>query len=143
MENRLFFLLSKTENAFSVYIKQQFSMAGLKVTPGQLGILFLLKGNNRQSMTELSQQLGTDNSAVTRSVDRLEKSGMVERNSSASDRREYQITITEEGIAETERVRKVISAINKKIETVFTSKELDELKKTLEKMDALFRSQFN
>jgi len=140
MDNRLFFLISKTENAISVYVKQQFTKAGLKVTPGQLAILFLLKGNNRQSMTGLSQQLGTDNSAVTRAVDRLEKSGLVERNNSVTDRREYQITITEEGIVETERAKKIMDVINIKIKNEFSSKELDNLKKLLIKMDSLFRT---
>ena len=139
MDNRLFFLITKTENAMNVYIKQQFLKAGLKVTPAQLAILFLLKGKNRQTMTELSQSLETDNSAVTRSVDRLERAGLVERNSSASDRRECHITITEDGVAETERVKKVIASINKKIESEFSSKELDAFKATLLKMYSLFR----
>jgi len=139
MDNRIFFLLSKTENTMTVYLKKQFYGAGLKVTPVQLGILFLLKTRNRQTMTEISQELGTDNSAVTRSIDRLEKSGFVERNNSSNDRREYHITITGTGIAETEKSKKVIAAVNKKIESEFSSKELDEFKKTLVKMNLLFR----
>lgn len=139
MDNRVFFLITKTENAMNVYIKQQFLKAGLKVTPAQLAILFLLKGKNGQTMTELSQGLETDNSAVTRSIDRLERAGLVERNSSATDRREYRITITGDGISETERVKRVIAAINKKIESEFSSKELDAFKATLLKMYSIFR----
>lgn len=139
MDNRIYFLLTKTENSMNVHIKQQFTKAGLKITPVQLGILFLLKAKNRQSMTEISQGLGTDNSAVTRSVDRMEKSGFVERNNSANDRREYHITITDAGIAETERAKKVIAEVNKKIENEFSSKELEDFKKTLLKMNSLFR----
>ena len=140
MDNRIFFLMTKAENSMNVYIKQQFIKAGLKVTPSQLAVLFLLKAKNNQTMTELSQALGTDNSAVTRIIDRLEKSVLVERTSSSSDRREYQITITGEGISETERVKKVIAAINKKIENEFSMTELDVFKATLTKMDRLFRS---
>jgi len=140
LNNRLFYLLSKTENALSVYVKQQFSQSGLKVTPGQLGILFLIKAGNRQSMSELSRELGTDNSAVTRSVDRLERSGLVARNNSADDRREYLITITPAGIAETEKAGAVIAAINKKIENEFSKRELDEFRSTLQKLDSLFRA---
>ncbi len=138
MDNRIFFLISKTENAMNSYIKQQFAKAGLKVTPGQLAILFLLKGKNRQSMTDLSQGLEIDNSAMTRLIDRLEKNGLVERNNSTNDRREYHIIITEAGILETERVKKVIVAINKKIEDEFSLKELDEFKRTLMRMNSLF-----
>lgn len=139
MDHRIFFLIKNTENAMSVYIKQQFSKAGLKVTPGQLAILFLLKKRNSQTMSELSLQLETGNSAITRAIDRMEKSGLVLRNSSSKDRREYHITITEEGIAETGRVQKVISSINKKIENEFSQSEMDLFKTTLLKMYSLFK----
>lgn len=140
MDNRIFYLLTKAENTVNVYIKQQFVKSGLKVTPGQLAILFILKSRNRQTMTGLSQSLETDNSAVTRTIDRLEKAGLVERNSSENDRREYQITITGEGLAETERAKKVIAAVNKKIESEFSTKELDDFRNTLLKMHSVFRS---
>lgn len=139
MDNRLFYLLTKTQNAMSIYIKQQFSNAGLKVTPSQLAILFILKNKNSQTMTELSLELDTDNSAVTRVVDRMEKSGLVQRNNSSNDRREYHITITDDGIAETERVKKVIAAINRKIENEIPAKEIVNLNKTLIKMYSLFK----
>lgn len=139
MDHRIFYLIKNTENAMSVYIKQQFSKAGLKVTPGQLAILFLLKKKNPQTMSELSLQLETGNSAITRAIDRMEKSGLVLRNSSSKDRREYHITITEEGIAETGRVQKVISSINKKIENEFSQSEMDLFKTTLLKMYSLFK----
>lgn len=139
MENRIFFLLTKTQNTMSTYIKQQFSKKGFKVTPGQLAILFLLKEKNPQTMTELSLKLETDNSAITRAIDRMEKSGLVLRNNNLKDRREYYLTITDEGISETERVKKVISVINNKIENEFSSKELDDFKKTLLKMYTLFK----
>lgn len=140
MDNRIFFLLTKTENSMSVYIRQQFQKSGLVVTPSQLAILFLLKAKNSQSMSELSQALGTDNSAVTRIIDRLEKSGLVVRNSNSSDRREYQIMMTIQGYSETERVKEVIKEINRKISDEFSDTELEVFLKTLIKMDNLFRS---
>lgn len=139
MDNRIYYLLSRAENTMSVYIKQQFVKAGLKVTPPQLGVLFMLKAKEIQTMSALSQMLGTDNSAVTRIIDRLEKSGLVERRSSANDRREYQVIITGEGIAETEKSKKVIAAINKVLEQEFSVKELDDLRSILSRMDRLFR----
>ncbi len=137
-DNRIYFLLTKAVNAMTAHIRQQFLKAGLKVTPAQLGILFILKNGNSRTMTELSQELGTDNSAVTRAVDRLEKAGLVERNSSPDDRREYRITITGSGVDETESVKKVIAAINKKITDEFSPAELDDFRKTLVKMFSLF-----
>jgi DNA-binding MarR family transcriptional regulator len=139
MDNRLFFLLTRTENAVGIYVKKQLIKAGLKVTPGQLGILFLLKNRNMQTMGQLSIELETDNSAITRSIDRLEKSGLVIRKMNISDRREINIAITDAGLHETENAKKVIAEINKKIEHEFSAEELNTFKKTLLRMTALFR----
>jgi DNA-binding MarR family transcriptional regulator len=143
MDNRLFFLLTRTENAVSIYVKQQLIKAGLKVTPGQLGILFLLKNRNMQTMGELSMELETDNSAITRSIDRLEKSRLVIRKMNVNDRREINIAITESGLLETEKAKKVIADINRKIELEFSIEELNTLKKNLLRMTAMFRENNN
>lgn len=140
MEERIYYLLTRTETAMSNYIRQQFAGAGLGVTPAQLGILFLLKGKDGRTMTELGRELGTDNSAVTRAVDRMEKSGLVERRNNSNDRREYCITITETGIRETARARKIIDSINAKISAGFSQPELDALRKGLVKMYGLFKA---
>jgi DNA-binding MarR family transcriptional regulator len=139
MDNRLYFLLTRTENAASIYIKQRLGKAGLKVTPGQLSILFLLKNRDMQTMGELSIELETDNSAITRSIDRLEKSGLVIRKMNINDRREINISITEAGLHETENAIIVIADINKEIEMEFSAEELNTFKKNLLRMTALFR----
>jgi DNA-binding MarR family transcriptional regulator len=138
MESRIYYLITKTENVMTVYLRQQFQKAGLKVTPAQLGLLFLLKGRDGRTMTELSRELSMDNSAITRAVDRLEKSGLVERNNSADDRREYRITITKTGIAETDGAKKIIAAVNRKIGIEFSQTELDNLSRSLLKLSGIF-----
>ena len=140
MENRIYYLLAKAEGALAAYIRQQLYGAGLKVTPAQLGILFLLKGKDGRTMTELSRDLGTDNSGITRSVDRLEKSGLVERNSNPEDRREYSITITKAGISETESAKKIIASINRKINSEFSQAELDDFIKYMQRINSIFGS---
>ena len=124
MDNRLYFMLAKAENAMTVYIKNQLTRAGLKASPGQLGILFLLKERNGQTMSELSAALETDNSAVTRSVDRLEKSGLAARKVNPHDRREYHIVITSQGIDETEKAIPVIAAINAMMDSALNPAEM-------------------
>ena len=140
MDSRIYYLITKTESAMSNYIRQRFQSAGLKVTPAQVGILFLLKGGADPTMTELSRDLGADNSAVTRAVDRLEKAGLVERKNGTDDRREYRITITGAGIDETEGAKRIIAEINSRIAGEFRQNELDEFRKTLTRMNELFRT---
>jgi len=141
MDKRLYFLLAKTENAMSVYVKKQLLSAGLKVSTGQLGILFLLKKNDMQTMSELSTAIETDNSAITRAIDRLEKSGLVIRQYNEKDRREIRIKITEEGFSETENAKIVISDLTEKIGKKFTKDELNSFNKVLIKMNSMFREE--
>ncbi|WP_300673060.1 MarR family transcriptional regulator [Desulfoluna sp.] len=141
MDNRLFFMLSKAENSLKVYIKQQLTKAGLKVSPGQLGILFLLRERNSRTMSELSRALETDNSAVTRTVDRLEKSGFVKRKMNEKDRRQFFITITESGITETVKASTVIDAVNKKIDSEFYERQIEIFKEVLSGINLLFKSE--
>jgi DNA-binding MarR family transcriptional regulator len=129
MDNRLYFMLAKAENAMTVYIKKQLSRAGLKASPGQLGILFLLKDRNGRTMSELSAALETDNSAVTRSVDRLERSGFAARRVNPRDRREYHIVITSQGIDETEKAVPVIIAINEMMGSAFNPEENNDFQR--------------
>ena len=140
MDTRLYFMLAKAENAMTVYIKKQLSLAGLKVSPGQLGILFLLKDRNGQTMSELSAALETDNSAVTRAVDRLEKSGLAVRQMNLNDRREYHIVITEQGINETGKAIPVIAAVNALIDSEFTKDEVDIFRSVITRMNCMFNT---
>ncbi|HPJ37934.1 MAG TPA: MarR family transcriptional regulator [Spirochaetota bacterium] len=140
MDTRLYFMLAKAENAMTVYIKKQLSLAGLNVSPGQLGILFLLKDRNGQTMSELSAALETDNSAVTRAVDRLEKSGLAARQMNLNDRREYHIVITEQGINETVKAIPVIAAVNALIDSEFTKDEVDIFRSVITRMNCMFNT---
>ncbi len=139
MDNRLYLMLSKLNNSFTVHIKKELRGAGLKVSPGQLGILFLLKMKDSRTMSDLSMALETDNSAITRTVDRLEKSGFVRRQINENDRREFHILITGPGIEETKKARDVIDSVNRKIGTGFSEKELSVFKDIVVRMNSMFR----
>ncbi|HON16321.1 MAG TPA: MarR family transcriptional regulator, partial [Spirochaetota bacterium] len=79
-----------------IYLKRKFLDAGLKTSPGQLGVLFILKKDGLCSMSYLSNLLEADNSSITRTVDRLEKSGLAKRVLNEKDRREFHVEITAE-----------------------------------------------
>jgi DNA-binding MarR family transcriptional regulator len=106
----------KTEHNLSEYLKRRFMAAGVEISPVQTGILFLLKHINGLSMTEISTALGIDNSAVTGLVDRLEKSGHVARKSDPADRRKNIIIMTNTGLSELEKAKKIIDETNSLIQ---------------------------
>lgn len=125
MTNKLLFLLSKAEHTLKTHFNKRINEEGIQVSPGQSGILFLLKRRNSQKMSELSKGLGIDNSAITRLVDRLERQNLVIRKPNPDDRRQFLISITEKGSDTATRMGSIANGINDKIKEGFTTDEID------------------
>lgn len=129
-DNRLIFLLSKAQHKLAIYLKKVLVENNVKVTGVQTGILFLLKQKSR-TMTELSKELSIDNSAITGLVDRLERSGFVCREINPLDRRKFLISITESGLEEVEKAKRIVNKVNEEIKTGFSEQEVESFKKVL------------
>jgi DNA-binding MarR family transcriptional regulator len=130
-DDRLIFLLSKAHNKLQNYIRGQLATAGVKISAVQAGILFLLKERDGRTMTELSQILSTDNSAITGLVDRLERAGFIYRRMPPSDRRSYLICITPDGLEEINKAREIIRRVNEEIKEGFSAVDIESYKKVL------------
>ena len=129
--DRLIYLLFTSELILRKHLKSALLKNGLKVTVTQSGILFLLKQKNGRTMTELSQVLGLDNSTLTGLVDRMEKTGLVQRNSNPADRRSSRIYITETGLNECNKSAAIIRQTNEEIKAGFSNDEIAAFKKIL------------
>jgi len=130
-DDRLIFLLFKAQNKLKNYIRNQLAAAGVRISVVQAGILFLLKQKDGRTMTELSQILSTDNSAITGLVDRLEKSGFITRKMPLNDRRAYLICITPEGLEEIDKAKAIIRRVNEEIREGFSVEEIESFKKVV------------
>jgi len=130
-DDRLIFLIFKTQNKLKNYIGSQLAAGGVRISVVQAGILFLLKQKDGRTMTELSQILSTDNSAITGLVDRLEKSGFISRKMPLNDRRAYLICITADGLEEIDKAKVVIRRVNEEIKEGFSVEEIESFKKVL------------
>lgn len=140
MDKRIFFLVVKAEQAVTSYFRQELNRAGLKITPGQTGILFLLEKKSPRNMSELSGLLEMDNSAVTRIVDRLEKGGFVKRELNLNDRREFLVTITDSGLEQIIGAKTAVRDLNRKMEKKFSREELDRFRHVLTDMANIFKT---
>ena len=130
-DDRLIYQVFMAQQKLRTYLKDALAMEGVRVTPAQAGILFLLKKINEQSMTELSQFLSIDNSTITGLVDRLEKPGFVSRNASTSDRRMFRIFITPQGIEESNKAKTIIKRVNEEIKSGFSREDIEIFKRIL------------
>jgi DNA-binding MarR family transcriptional regulator len=105
VKDRLIYQVFLAQNRLRTYLKRAFTARGIRVSMTQAGVLFLLRQKDGQSMTELSRVLSVDNSTITGLVDRLEKNGFVRRDLSSGDRRMFHISVTPQGVEESNRQR--------------------------------------
>ncbi len=130
---RLIFLNLTAQHLLKNHLINAFINDGIEITPAHTGILFsLLEG--QKSMNDLSELLNVKNSTVTGLVDRIEKKGFVERVSDPTDRRKWNIVITDAGTIEIKKASKVINSINDEICEGYTDDELDSFTRILKGM---------
>ncbi|HPB81658.1 MAG TPA: MarR family transcriptional regulator [Spirochaetota bacterium] len=139
MDNRLLFLLSRAEFSLKKYLKGKFREKNISITPGQMGILFLLKSRDAISMSELGTALYIDNSTITRLVDRLESKGLVKRLMNPDDRRQYLLSITEKGTETINSAKNIVQSTNDLIKKDFSKEEIDAFKRVLESFTIKFQ----
>ena len=130
-DDRLIYQLLTAQQKLKTRIKRELRRAGVNITLGQAGILFLLHEKNGQRMNELSVVLGIDNSTMTGFIDRMEKAGYVKRKACPDDRRASLIFSTAVGLKQAEKARPIINAVNAEIISGYSKKEVAGFKKIL------------
>jgi len=95
IENSLGFLLSKGYQRSWALLREEIDQYDL--TPPQFGLLAFLWQEDGLTQTELSERGQIDRTTIGGLIDRLEKTGMVERRQHPQDRRAYKIHLTARG----------------------------------------------
>jgi DNA-binding MarR family transcriptional regulator len=95
VEKSIGFLLAKAYQRAWATLKEEIEPYDL--TPPQLGLLSFLWQQDGLTQVELSEKGQIDRSTVGGLIDRLERSGLLERRQHPQDRRAYKIHLTEQG----------------------------------------------
>jgi DNA-binding MarR family transcriptional regulator len=130
-DDRLIYQIFMAQQKLQASINNTLITEGIKVTLGQAGLLFLLRRDDGQTMTELSKALAVKNATLTGLIDRLERSAFVMRKASKNDRRSFRIFLTPEGIEESDKAKPVIKRVNEEIKSGFSQKEIEVFKRVL------------
>ncbi|KFI11736.1 MarR family transcriptional regulator [Vibrio coralliilyticus] len=85
---------------------------------------------------DIAQKSKVENSTTTRTLDKLENLGLVERQPDPNSRRAFRIYLTDEGRALKETLVPIPMAINQKLLSSLDPKERDEIIRLLQKMVA-------
>ncbi len=101
------------------------------ITHGYTYFLLALFEKDGQTQTQLQQTVGMDHSTIVRTLDRMARDGLIERRPSPSDRRAFEIYLTEKGRACEEDVLSASNELNDTLLTSFSKAEQDELQSYL------------
>jgi len=110
------------------------------LSPGRFAALILIDRNPGISQTALARAIGSDKSTLTPVLDNLVKRGLIRRARTRSDRRLYELTLTDEG-------RKVVRAMHdcakrheEELDAIVGARERAKFVKTLRKIAAALGS---
>jgi DNA-binding MarR family transcriptional regulator len=67
------------------------------ISPGQVGVLALVRANSGINQTRIGNALGIDRSTLVAVIDRLEERKLIARTPSPTDRRSHALVLTEAG----------------------------------------------
>jgi len=85
---------------------------------------------------EIAQKSKVENSTTTRTIDKLEKLGLVERQADPNSRRSFRIYLTEKGRGLRDTLIPIPMQINQDLLSRLDSKERDDMIRLLQKMVA-------
>ena len=122
----------QTHRALFRCIEDVLSPFGL--TPGQWNALNQLESRGALSQKQLALSLQREQATITRSIDRMEKRGLVVRTADPSDRRSNLITITDDARDLLRVIEPLAENASRDTLKGFTKEELQTLYQLLEKL---------
>src|SRR5215212_797168 len=102
-------------------------VAGLGLTPAQVGVLHVVAQQPGLSQQALATELGVVPSKVVTLVDALEERGILERRRDPGDRRLYALHLTVSAPELLEQVRDAVRQHDQELTSVLTPAERDQL----------------
>lgn len=110
-----------------------------EITTAQLGVLSAIGNGEHVTQKDIATILGLNQSAITAMVRRLMNLGYVERQDSLTDGRSKILTLTEDGRDVVKNTRSPFGKINKRIETILSDEEINNLADYLDRLTQSFR----
>jgi DNA-binding MarR family transcriptional regulator len=116
------------------FIRPYFIELGLTVGQGQPHILKELREHGAMNQKELSDACLIEVTTMSRTIDRLEKMGLVKRESNPACRRSWTIALTEEGCEMADKVIEIFEMTDGIMKSGMSEDELEILSAGLEKV---------
>lgn len=111
-------------------------LLGSGLYPGQDQIMLTLAGEDGASPSALAQRLGVRPPTITKTINRLQSQGFVEKRAAENDARQAQVFLTDSGRGALRAIEKSVRRTEKQAFKGFDKKELKALSKMLGRVSA-------
>ena len=134
LEEVYFFLLERTVRQFRKFSKEKMSAEGFNISGEQWVVLKRVSEQEGINQKEIANLTYKDPASVTRILDILQKKGWVIRQPIEGDRRAYGLHLTADGSKLVAKITPVAQRLRAAGLEGVSKKELENLKKTLNKI---------
>jgi DNA-binding MarR family transcriptional regulator len=134
LDRHVFFWLTQAIGARDRELAQGLRDFGLRVPEWRA--LAALYSKKRSTMSELAELASIDRTTLTRTVDRMQHAGWIERLADEEDMRVTRLALTAAGRRMFERIWPEVQRLNELALAGLSKGEIDSLKKILERMRA-------
>ena len=113
------------------FLGPKLQVLGLTVGEGQARALRTLLEEGPMTQKQLADLCMRDTATMSRNIDRLEKAGLLTRESNPGCRRSYLSCLTEEGKEKAGQVQKIFRELDERIWGDIPAEEMEQLYRTL------------
>ena len=135
-DRRLYYKLNQAQHLLSKRVDAELAGA-LGIKTAQLGAVFFLLKHDGCMLKEISTGLGLNNSAITTLVVRMEKGGLLTRESCSVDGRSYRIHLTNKAKSIGQKAIPVAKELNSMLAQGFSDEEIDTVIRFLDSIISL------
>ena len=134
IEESLGYLINRAARAFANRLATE--LRPFDVGIGQWAVLLHLWGNDGMTQAQLARRVAIEQPTMVRTIDRMERDGLVVRTPDPTDGRASRITLTERGWALRDALVPLAAGVNATATETLTDDEVEILKRLLAKLVA-------
>ena len=134
IEESLGYLVNRAARAFAGHLADELRPYGVGI--GQWAVLLHLWGTDGTTQAELARRVAIEQPTMVRTIDRMERDGLVTRVPDPSDRRASRIELTEHGIALRDELVPLADGVNRAAASALSADEVSTLRRLLAKLVA-------
>lgn len=134
LDEILFYTLEKSMKVYRKFAQNQIDKNGYDITIDQWLVLKTLQENKSLSQNQIAELVFKDIASVTRIIELLVQKQFISREINTTDRRKFELNITEKGNKIIEDIYPIVIENRKQALTGLTTEEINTLKIQLEKL---------